>query len=52
VPAHQQKLYRDLGYDVSLPVTEQLAQEVFSLPVHPALTPADLETIVAAVNGL
>lgn len=52
VPVHHQKLYRDLGYDLSLPVTEQLAQEVISLPVHPALTPADLTTIVDAVNGL
>jgi len=29
---------------------EQAAKEVLSLPVHPALSPADLETIVAAVN--
>jgi dTDP-4-amino-4,6-dideoxygalactose transaminase len=52
VPVHHQKLYRELGYDVSLPVTERLSREVFSLPVHPSLTPDDLETIVAAVNPL
>ena len=52
VPVHQQKLYRDLNYDLSLPVTERLAQEVFSLPVHPGLVPADLAAIVEAVNQL
>jgi perosamine synthetase len=47
-----QKLYRDLGYDESLyPVARRLASEVLSLPVHPGLSPADLETIVSAVNA-
>lgn len=52
VPVHQQRVYTELGYDVSLPEAEQAALEVISLPVHPALSSADLETIVAAVNGL
>lgn len=52
VPAHQQGYVRDMLGEVSLPVTEQLAREVISLPVHPQLTSADLEQIVAAVNGL
>jgi len=47
---HQQPYYRDLGYSDSLPVAERLSREVLSLPVHPALTPDDLERIVAAVN--
>jgi dTDP-4-amino-4,6-dideoxygalactose transaminase len=47
-----QPLYRDLGYDAtSLPVATQLAREVLSLPVHPALSQEDLERIVEAVNG-
>ena len=51
VPIHQQTFYvQDLGYNQSLPETERAAQEVLSLPVHPGLSPADLETIVAAVN--
>jgi len=52
VPAHQHDYMRDVVGDVSLPVTEQLAQEVLSLPVHPGLSQADLETIVAEVNGI
>ncbi len=39
-----------MGYGENLPVVEQLSREVLSLPVHPALSRADLETIVEAVN--
>ncbi len=52
VPVYRQKLYLDRGYDQSLPVTEEVSRQVISLPVHPALTQADLEAIVAAVEGL
>jgi len=52
LPLHHQKVFRDRGYDDCLPVAERLAQEVISLPIHPALTPADLEQIVAAVNAV
>jgi perosamine synthetase len=38
----------DLQLD--LPVTERVASEVLSLPVHPALSQDDLGTIVEAVN--
>jgi dTDP-4-amino-4,6-dideoxygalactose transaminase len=51
VPIHQQTFYvQQLGYNMSLPETERAAKEVLSLPVHPALGAADLETIVAAIN--
>jgi len=53
VPIHQQTFYvNELGYgEVRLPETERAAAEVLSLPVHPALSQTDLETIVAAVNS-
>jgi perosamine synthetase len=38
------------GLSLDLPVTEQVARECLSLPVHPSLTHANLETIVSAVN--
>jgi dTDP-4-amino-4,6-dideoxygalactose transaminase len=51
VPVHQQTFYtQQLGYDMRLPVTEQAAAEVLSLPVHPALSQQDLDTIVQAIN--
>ena len=53
VPANKQAHLVKLGLgDVSLPVAERLADEVISLPVHPQLSQADLETIVAEVNKL
>lgn len=52
VPVYRQKVYLDRGYNESLPVTEEVTQQVLSLPVHPALTSADLDTIVEAVNSL
>jgi dTDP-4-amino-4,6-dideoxygalactose transaminase len=53
VPAHKQAHLVAMGMDgPSLPVAERLAQEVISLPVHPQLSQADLETIVAEVNRL
>jgi len=53
VPANKQTHLVEMGLgDVSLPVAERLAQEVISLPVHPQLSQADLETIVTEVNKL
>lgn len=52
VPAHQQQYMRELIGVVRLPVAEKLATEVISLPVHPQLSQADLEVIVAEVNRL
>lgn len=37
---------------LDLPRTEFVAQQVLSLPVHPALSEQDLETIVAVVNSV
>lgn len=52
IPVHQQPFYRDLGYREALPESEAAAREVLSLPVHPALSRADLEKIVSEVNAL
>jgi perosamine synthetase len=52
VPAHQQGYMQELLGKVTMPVAERLAKEVISLPVHPQVTQADLETIVREVNQL
>ena len=50
-PIHKQPLYQRLGYgDAEMPVADRLAAEVLSLPVHPALSAADIEAIAAAVS--
>jgi dTDP-4-amino-4,6-dideoxygalactose transaminase len=38
------------GLSLDLPVTEQVAKECLSLPVHPSLSQGDLEKIVTVVN--
>ena len=51
IPVHRQPLYLDLGYDrVSMPVSERVAEQVLSLPVHPGLKDADLTRVVGAVR--
>lgn len=52
IPIHKQKLYKDLGYNETLPVSERLANEVISLPVHPSVTMENLKYISSVLNGL
>lgn len=52
VPAHQHDYMRKIVGDLTFPVSEKAAAEVISLPVHPLLSQADLEKIVAEVNKL
>lgn len=42
--------YRRLGFGGSYPVAEQLAAQVVSLPVHPALVDEDVERIIDVVT--
>jgi len=52
IPVHRQKPLLDLGYgDESFPVSEQLTEEVLSIPVHPGLSDADVDTVIEAVNA-
>ena len=46
-PVHRLQTFRT---EVDLPVTEMLAREVLSLPVHPSISETDRERIVEAVN--
>ena len=48
IPLHLQAVFEDSGYKAgSLPVSERLSHEVFSLPMHPYLT----EEIIDSVSG-
>ena len=51
IPVHRQKPLIALGYgDQRFPVSEQLTAEVVSIPVHPSLTDAEVETVIEVVN--
>ena len=49
IPNHQ---LAPFSVDVDLPQTARAAKECLSLPVHPSLSPEDLNRIVTAVNAL
>jgi aminotransferase EvaB len=52
VPVHRQAAYADLGYgEGSLPVTEQVAKVILSLPMYVGLAEADLNTVGQAVEA-
>ena len=52
-PPHLSAAYAHLGYGRgAFPVTERLAREVLSLPMFPGITEQQLETVVAAINGV
>lgn len=47
-----QPLYQEQGYSSEyLPVAREMTETVLSLPIHPALAPADLQTIISAVRA-
>src|SRR3990172_6819171 len=52
VPIHRQPLYKDMGYRDSLHVSEKAAQEVLSLPVHPAMSKEDLNTVCITLHEI
>lgn len=47
-PVHRQPAYSS-GADVELPVSDRLAREVLSIPVHPSLTDRERETVASVL---
>ena len=52
IPNHRLPSLAPYASGLDLPETERAAREVVSLPVHPSLTAADLDRIVAAVAAV
>mgnify|MGYP006279597575 CR=1 FL=1 len=51
-PLHLQPAYATLGYAAgAFPVAEAAAREVFSLPLHPRLSDAAVDAVIAAVGA-
>ena len=48
-PLHRQPAYRDAHDGAALPVSEDLAERIMALPIHPDLSEADLARICDAV---
>ena len=50
-PLHQQPAYAGIAKGVSLPVAEEVAKSVLSLPIHPLLDEASIDRIAACVRA-
>ncbi|MBP2031236.1 dTDP-4-amino-4,6-dideoxygalactose transaminase [Methanohalophilus levihalophilus] len=50
LPLHKQPYYLSLGYKDNLPLSEKTAEEVISLPVHPALGESELLQVIKAMK--
>jgi aminotransferase EvaB len=52
-PVHTMSGFADLGYaSGSLPVTEELAGEIFSLPMYPSLPEAEQDRVIDALRSV
>ncbi|MGA8849171.1 MAG: DegT/DnrJ/EryC1/StrS family aminotransferase [Dehalococcoidia bacterium] len=52
LPIHKQPLYKELGYNVSMPNAGKACAEVLSLPVHPLLTEEELDYIIETIRNI
>ena len=52
MPLYKQEALKGLRLRGRCPVAEDVVTRLFELPVHPGVSPADLETVVEAVNRL
>lgn len=51
-PLHQQECFKYLNQDQErLPVSEQVAKRVISLPIHPMLTEEQIDEVVGVIKG-
>ncbi|MBD3186392.1 aminotransferase class I/II-fold pyridoxal phosphate-dependent enzyme [Candidatus Bathyarchaeota archaeon] len=50
IPIHQQQSMIDAGLSTKLPITEQLAREVISLPIHSHLEQRQLEHVTSTIK--
>lgn len=52
IPLHLQKAFSKLGYKSGdMPISENIGDRIFSLPMHPYLTKDDIETISKAIKS-
>lgn len=52
IPITKQPLYKNICKKQVYPVSEKMASEVISLPVHPSLSGSDLDKICSVVEGI
>ena len=51
IPDHMQPIWNGRFDSVKLPITEDLAQTILTLPCHPWMTDDDVDRVIESVNG-
>lgn len=49
IPPHQQECYKEYSH-LSFPITEQLSQEVISLPISQVMTDEEIDFVIKTLN--
>jgi perosamine synthetase len=52
LPCHRQEPFKDLAADLTLPVTDQLTEDILSIPVFPGLTDEEVDVVISSVNSV
>nr|MDO8113732.1 DegT/DnrJ/EryC1/StrS family aminotransferase [Candidatus Sigynarchaeota archaeon] len=50
IPIHEQQSMKNMGITAKLPVTEQLAKDVISIPAHPMLSKEQLDFVAKTIK--
>src|SRR5690606_34102758 len=50
IPPHKQQAYKEMN-DLSFPVTEQIHEEVLSLPISPVIDEDELSAVINTINN-
>lgn len=50
IPPHRQQAYAEWNH-LSFPITEQIHQQILSIPLHPALKEEEVDYIIEKLNG-
>ncbi|WP_447018553.1 DegT/DnrJ/EryC1/StrS family aminotransferase [Shewanella algae] len=50
IPPHKQQAYGEFN-SLQLPITEQIHQQVLSIPLDPTMSVEDIEEVIGAING-
>ena len=52
IPLHNQKVFSNLGYKKGdFPISENISERIFSLPMHPYLDKSEQDRILEVLNA-
>jgi len=49
-PCHKYSIFKKLGYDIKLPITEDISSRILSLPMYPHMSESELNYIINTIK--